>query len=122
MYISYDDPDQALEDAARLVIQGRWRFQEDPYGRRHVYERQFIPGKDPTLRAEEISAVFTNANDCTHEQESTRFFRTEADLDARDWTGRGRILFHIDTVPDASAPHRTVVVTAFRVRGWRAKA
>lgn len=119
MYISYDDPLEALEGATRLVEQGLWRHHEDAFGRRHVYERQYIPGKDPTLRPEEILAVFTAAKECQHEKGSTQFFRTEAELDARDWSGVGRILFHVDDPRGGSTPHRAVVVTAFRVRGWR---
>ncbi|MBI2078690.1 MAG: hypothetical protein HYT80_10035 [Euryarchaeota archaeon] len=121
MYISYRDPQQALEDATRLVEQGLWRFHEDPLGRRHAYERQFIPGKDPNLRPEEIVAVFQAAAECRPEKGSDRFFRIEALLDAADWTGHARILFHVDSAPGANTPRRTVIITAFRVSGWRPK-
>lgn len=121
MHISFDDPLEALEEATRLVQSGRWWFREDPFGRRHVYERQFVPGKDPTLRPEEVGEVFATAERCWHEQSSNEFFRTESTIQARDWTGTGRILFHVESFPGRAEAGRVVVVTAFRVRGWQSK-
>lgn len=120
-YISYSDASKALDIAAQLVNKGRWEFREDPYGRRHIYERQFVAGKDPSLTGQEVVGVFNNAAECVHEKGSDNFFRVECELDTPDWTGRGRVLFHVDSIRGGQEPRSTVVVTAFRVTGWKAK-
>lgn len=119
MYIPFHDPFQALEAAARLAKARRWRFREDRLGRRHVYERQFVPGKDPSLLPEEIVAILCAPVDCRHEHGSHAFFRAEGHVEADDWIGRGRVLFHLDAESEFERPSTLVVVTAFRVAGWR---
>lgn len=119
MYTPYDDPVQALREASRLVELGLWHHREDPLGRRHAYERQFVPEKDPSLRAAEIVAVFQSASSCRHEGEGRAFFRAEARIEGLGWSGIGRVLFHVDADIRRRESHRVVLVTAFRVRGWQ---
>lgn len=111
----------ALEVATDLVQRGRWEFKEDPYGRRHIYERQFRAGKDPSLSVQEVVSVVINSNACLFEKDSRNFFRVECELDTPSWRGRGRVLFHIDTVRGGIQARSTVIVTAFRISGWEAK-
>ena len=121
MYIGFDDPQAALEEARRLVAEGRWQFQEDALGLRHAYARLFEPGKDPTLRRPEVAAVFLAAQSCVHEKGSREFFRVSAHVHAIDWEGTGRILFQLVANDDNERAPRILIVTAFREHGWTSR-
>lgn len=121
MYIHYDDAIRALVAAKGLVAAGRWHHKEDPLGRRHIYERQFDAGKDPGLSAQEVLAVFSATVDCVHERGSPHYFRTWCHVEAPDWTGVGRILFHVDSVAGGTEPGAVIIVSAFREWGWQPK-
>ncbi|HEX9817189.1 MAG TPA: hypothetical protein VGB18_09435 [Candidatus Thermoplasmatota archaeon] len=118
-YIEYDDPFEALQAASALASQGRLRFQVGRFGQQHIRERALASHKDPSLSPKEIVAILEAGRQCSHERGDRAFFRTESQIQAEDWEGIGRILFRVEGHAPRGPPTGVVVITAFRVHGWR---
>jgi hypothetical protein len=104
-YLSYSDPDEALEVGFALISQGRWV--PHPH-----YLTRYGPGKSPTLKPEEVLQVFEYAAHAQHADPKEHFFQAEAEIRCADWVGIGFVMWHIEGA--FGEPLHVVVTTAYR--------